>query len=281
MGTGTTVIAGPGDTWQAQPPGQPDGLRVARGVGWRVAGAVLSVVLVATGVLSTASWLARHTEVGDSLYEQAVSRVEVDTGAGNVEVAPGPADQVRVHRHLTWGFTRPVLHESRSGGTLRLWYECSGASFFGVGCDVDYRLVVPTGVALTIVTASGDVDVAGVRGAMDVDTASGGISVADAVGNLSLHTASGDVAVERSASARTTAHTASGNVTIDLTARPDAVEVGTASGDVSLTVPDGSSYQVDTETASGGTAIGVPRANSASASLSVTTDSGNISIGPG
>ncbi len=273
MSTDTTIAAGRGGTWQGPPPRQP----VVGGIGWRVAGAALSILLIAAGVLSAASWLARRTQTQDTVYRGAVSRIVLDVSSGDIGVTTGAEDQIQVHRHLVWTFSKPRLRESRSGDTLRLGFDCPPVEF-GVGCGVDYRLAVPPGVAISVGSSSGDIDVRGVTGGVTASTASGDISVSGTRGALALHSASGDVTALGLGSTPVSVRTASGDVALDFAARPDAVTVDTASGDVTIRVPEGAPYRVDTDTGAGDRTIQVARSDAAQSSLTASTGSGDIVI---
>jgi DUF4097 and DUF4098 domain-containing protein YvlB len=137
-------------------------------------------------------------------------------------------------------------------------------------------LTVPPQCRLEITTSSGDVSIRGdsvLRNPTHLRTASGDALVAGGVDELAMHTASGDLRVERRPLSRLeftsasgdlrvrrgcgdavlktasgdlrlsglvgslSARTASGDIIASWTATPPRIEVGTASGDVSLELP--------------------------------------------
>lgn len=147
-------------------------------------------------------------------------------------------------------------------------------------------------------TGSGDVYVFETTGLSRVETGSGNVRV-DTAGELRANTASGSVAatvvvgdaVLKTASGNVTladgrggvrANTASGSVSIKA-ARGSQVTVHTASGDVEVGVPAGTSVWLDLNTASGTTKsdltmTGAPSSGSARLKVQVRTASGDITL---
>jgi hypothetical protein len=135
--------------------------------------------------------------------------------------------------------------------------------------------------AVTVGTASGDVRVGRVGGGLKVRGASSNISVDDAGGDADLRTASGEVAVNR-ADGVLRAKTASGGVHVGEIGR-GAVDVHTASGDVSVGVPAGTGVWMDLNTVSGRTTSdltvgGAPQQAKPDLTVQVSTVSGNITL---
>lgn len=151
-------------------------------------------------------------------------------------------------------------------------------------------LTVPPQCRLEITTSSGDVSIRGdalLKGLTHLRTASGDALVAGGVDELDMHTASGDLRVERRLLSRLqftsasgdlrvrrgcgdavlksasgdlrlsglvgslSAHTASGDVIASWTTIPPRIEVGTASGDVSLELPKDTALRGSVSTRSG------------------------------
>lgn len=121
--------------------------------------------------------------------------------------------------------------------------------------DIEIELPRRTDTRMTVATASGDIDVSGITGAVAVTSASGDARVADGRGDIHLRTTSGDLQVDRiqgrfvaqstSGDLRLTGaqldqftvQAVSGDVLMESTlVRPADSQVKTVSGDVSLRI---------------------------------------------
>jgi hypothetical protein len=228
-------------------------------MGWRVTSSIFAVLVLAAGTLSTASWLARRTEVQDQAYRRPLGQIVLDVGAGDVTLLPG-GPGVTVHRHLTWSWTKPTISEVWDGSTLRITARCPVASF-APRCAVDYVLRVSDNARVTSHTTSGDVTLRGWAGDLSLSTTSGGITGSDL------------------ASGQVEAHTRSGDVTLAFARAPSQVTATTRSGGVAVTVPPGDRYRLHTGSRSGSVTARVTGDPASTRSIEVMTGSGDIHIG--
>lgn len=224
----------------------------------------------------------------DNAEAVTISRITVRPGSGDVTVhGSGPAGQVRIKRMVRYQGEQPDTRYEINGDELVLDTDC------GPRCSVSYEVTAPEGVAVRGETGSGDlaldgvgpvefrlgsgdVRVAGARGAVRAETGSGDIEVVDATGAVELRTGSGSIAARR-LTAGIEARTGSGDVTVELT-EPASARVHSGSGDVTLTVPEGR-YRLRASTGSGDADLGVTDDPSASLTLDVSTGSGNVTVG--
>lgn len=173
--------------------------------------------------------------------------VTVRSGAttGTVEVVrrgPAPRNDGALPGATTWD----------GASTLVLRPDCSG------GCDVDYQVTVPDGVAVTVHTGSGDIELNGT------------------LGTISLQTGSGDIDADVS-SDTVTLHTGNGDADLRLRDAPDQVTASSGSGDIDIRVPKGETYQVTHDTGSGDVDLNVQQGQSDHV-IQVRTGSGDISV---
>jgi DUF4097 and DUF4098 domain-containing protein YvlB len=96
---------------------------------------------------------------------------------------------------------------------------------------VTVRVAVPEGSAVTVVTASADIDVTGVVGGVDVKTSSGDISTDDVTADVHAKSASGHITVGN-VGGEIRAHTASGDLRCSSVA--GGALFATTSGDLEL-----------------------------------------------
>jgi DUF4097 and DUF4098 domain-containing protein YvlB len=131
-------------------------------------------------------------------------------------------------------------------------------------------------------TASGDVRVERVDGQVAMDSASGDIRLGYAGGDVTVQSASGDIRVGQ-AEASVRVKTASGDLHLDSVRRGEA-RLSSASGDVEVGVPAGTSVWLDLSTVGGTTRsdlqqmAGAPAGGTPDLSLHVSTASGDIDL---
>ncbi len=266
-----------------------------------LAGTVLAVGALASGCRY--GFNAQSNEAtDDTTLTQAVTAVQVASGAGDVSIQVGST--ASVHRELHYDNNKPGPSTTVANGVLTL-NDC------GQDCTVDYLVTVPAATKIDGSTSSGDITIAGAS-SVDVQASSGNVSVAGATGQVSVTTSSGDIKAASAGSdlqahstsgditvsgvkgavtlvsqsgriaasglsgARTTAHASSGNVTVTADVVQD-VDVQTSSGDVTITVPTGS-YRVTTGSGSGDVRSGIANDSSAQHSISATASSGDVRI---
>src|SRR6266545_4846005 len=209
--------------------------------------ASLGIALVLVGLMLLAFQVLGHGlsfDGGDTIplvnQQLAGNRLELSAAASDVEV-------------------------STSGDTVRVVE--SSRNFFCLFCSrhVSYRISVPNRAQADIKTASGDITVEGLKGAVALSTVSGEIRANDleggltagttsgevqlnnVLGKLQVNTISGDVRLEDGKVDSATVNTTSGEVDLDGVA--GALNIGTVSGDVA--VRDAHDGQLTVSTTSG------------------------------
>src|SRR4051812_44726701 len=190
---------------------------------------------------------------------EPVQKLVVAADAGNVRVVATDADRVTVRRTTHWVTSEPKPTKTVSGGVLRLADDCDGWTTFR--CETSYRIEVPRDLALDVKIDSGDIDVRGVTGAVN------------------LSSDAGDVSGQGLAGARVRAATDSGDVRLTLVSSPSSVEALSDSGDVDVELPRGE-YALDAHTDSGDTSVhGIVRYDRAPHAVKARSDSGDVTVG--
>ena len=186
-----------------------------------------------------------------------ISALSIDAGGGDVTVrAGGPPGTVEVTRKTRSATDLADLALTGwSGGTLTL--NCA------TGCDIDYEIRVPAGVAVNAETGSGDVELEG------------------NLGPVSLQTGSGDVEADIATTSDLATRTGSGDMELRFASVPNLISANSGSGDVDIQVPNGQAYDVDSQTGSGDTDIVVQRQDLADHQIQVKTGSGDITVSGG
>ncbi len=245
--------------------------------------------------------------------------LDVNTGSGNIDIRSGTSNQVQIIGRIKaaeWfgGSTArervsrleanpPIL---QSGNDLRIGHIDDPE--LRRNLSISYELVVPANTRLQSHTGSGNQNVSGLQGQVEVGTGSGSLTISDIGDVVRADTGSGNIEIDRakgSVRAKTGSgsiqasgiaggfegDTGSGNVTLEQTA-PGAVRVTTGSGSIELRGVRGS---LEAQTGSGSlSAEGDPTgmwklrtgsggvrlrlASAASFDLEAHTSSGSISM---
>lgn len=247
--------------------------------GWLVIGGIFTVLLVVTGALTAASWMALRTETQTHVYRQNATSIFVDIGTGDLTIAPGAPGQVSVQRtlHWSWSSQKPIIEERWDGPSLHVTGGCG--TWFSVGnCGVDYVLEVPEGVSVQAHTSTGDVTVHNILGQLDLSTSTGNIRVTGATGTLRLDASTGHITAKRIESTVVDASTSTGDITLQFVTAPRTVTAQTSTGDVNVIVPSGNSYRIQTNTNTGHERVHVTRDDTSERSINASTKTGDIDI---
>ena len=226
--------------------------------------------------------------------------LEITTGSGSIDVRNGASNQIRVTGHIRvsngWFGENDNLEERikrieanppilQSGNDIRIGHIDDPELRRNIA--ISYEVVVPAETRLQANTGSGNSQVEGVQGPVEIGAGSGGIQVSDIGGTVRAETGSGNIAIDRikgnvrakagsgSIQASDVAggfegYTGSGHVTLEQTA-PGAVHVDTGSGGVELRGVRGS---LEAKTGSGS----ILAEGSPTGAWSVHTGSGGIHL---
>jgi len=111
-----------------------------------------------------------ETQHEATVFQQAVSVIDVDVSAGSVRIIGSDRSDVSVDMTVHSGIRSPSHSESVVDGHLRVH---SGCDFGFDNCSVDYVIKVPAGVDVTASTSGGNVDLESMKGNADVSTDGG------------------------------------------------------------------------------------------------------------
>jgi DUF4097 and DUF4098 domain-containing protein YvlB len=245
--------------------GQPESQRGGRRSGLGVALVLIGLALLAFQFVGPGLTLGGTRTLVDETLPG--SRIELSTTSANVEVRTWDEPTIRVEAVQRGGSEGDFdVDVSRSGDTVRV-SETGRSVFWSLfgSRDLRYSIMVPAGAEADIRTASGEIDIEGVSGAvtlgtvsgdvradeltggLTVETTSGEVRLNDIAGTLSVGTISGDVKLEDGQVEDVTIHTTSGEIELDGVA--GALNLGTVSADIK--VGDASEGQLTVATTSG------------------------------
>src|SRR5262245_12267849 len=120
-------------------------------------------------------------------------RFVIRVASGEVSVRGVEGDRVRVGVDDRQAFARDFSVETRDGSVEIRQHEKLGFNLCSRGGSVDFDVEVPHGAAVSVETASGEVEALDLDGDKRFRTASGEISLHRLAGPVDVETVSGDV----------------------------------------------------------------------------------------
>ncbi|QXJ20812.1 hypothetical protein AGRA3207_001590 [Actinomadura graeca] len=216
-----------------------------RGV-WVFLAIVTAFAVVAPAALWAVERAVRRTSTSMTPYRHAIKDVRLDMGDARVSVGPGPEGEARVFKRLTWALRKPAVGESLIDDVLYVTFRCDDPSALtaGLECGGDIDVQVPPGVRVSAVSSSGEINVRGLTGDLDLRTGAGEIGVAGARGRLRLQAGAGTLRGTGLAASKTLARVTSGELDLRYAEPPGYVEATAGAGSVKVIVPPGSRYRV-------------------------------------
>ena len=188
-----------------------------------------------------------------------IQDISIDWASGTITIRPGDTDEILYEEAGNFDSAYAMVAKV-SGSKLTIQY-CKDSSIlkggfsFGGSLHKDLTITVPRNWVcreLEIDVASADLDIRELTiQEFDFDSASGKCALTDcAVGELSLDTASGDVTVSGTLDTLD-CDSASAKLQLDLKNTPRSIDVDTASGSLTMTLPSDCGFTVSLDALSG------------------------------
>src|SRR5258708_400939 len=189
--------------------------------------------------------------------------LEVLTRSGDITVRNGAAGTVSIHARIhsgnSWfgGDRKQEVQELQSNPPIRQNGNNIRIDYVNLNnISIDYEITVPENTAIRAHTGSGDQNVEGLKGNIDLESGSGDLRLARLTGELRFQTGSGNVrGHELSGPAKIKA--GSGDIEIEERGAGD-VDIRTGSGNITLRVPSDAGFDVDISSNSGTVTLGHP-----------------------
>ena len=258
--------------------------------------------LLLTAVLSVTTVALADSTFDKTLNVSGQADLYVQTGSGNIHVAPGNGGQIHIvgHVHAGWSSIGDVnariqrIVENppivQNGNTVRVG-EVTDHSLFN-NISIDYDVTVPADVALNLHSGSGDVEVNNVGRFVSAASGSGNVRARGTHGPLDIGSGSGDLQVDDAGAGDVKARTGSGNIRVNgfnggFTGKTGSGDieafghlqnggtVSTGSGEVRLHLTPDSRFTLEASTGSGDIRVkmgGVVAANTDTSRHHVTTE---------
>ena len=201
----------------------------------------LALLLISCGLMFVANVRAQDFQKNYSI--PANGSINIRNVSGNIVITGYDGDAISVSAYKE-GRDREMVEIEDTSTASRVDLAARYPSECNCNVDVRFELRVPRNLGYNfdqISTASGDINVSGVRGEMRLSTASGNVEVKDVAGEVNARTASGDVEVQINSlegSGNMKFSSASGDVHVRLPSTLDAdVRMTSISGSVETDFP--------------------------------------------
>lgn len=243
----------------------------------RAAAVLIALVGTAGVVVAGLATFAPEEDLTTFTQPGPIRSVEVDLEGGRIEVVAGAADAAQVERTRRYLGGAPTTTETLVEGVLRIRAACP--RFLAVGCRVDYRLEVPSGVAVRVRSDRGSVSVVDVAGMVEVDTAAGGVRLTRTRGPVRVKTSAGSVDGVDLVAAFLDATTGAGRIRLTLAEPPGRVGLRTGAGSIDLVLPPATGgYRVDADAGAGKVDVSVDQQPGSARAVTARSGSGSIRV---
>jgi Putative adhesin len=278
---------------------------------------VAAALIALTGyawVHGTVVYLASQSQVGSSVgfSVPAARQARVTSSNADLTVRPGRGGRIVVRGRLRSSFARPVFRYRSTAAGLALDPQCRVPA--GT-CSLDLGVTVPAGLPVSVSDSFGELDASGLRGTVALsdntgdliasrltgnlhladsfgtltasglagtirlDNNSGDIRAARITGDTRLQDSFGTISVTGLAAADVVVRNNTGDISLTFTKVPRQVNVTDSFGDITLVLPPGpATYRVVTRNSFGGTTVSVPQSPTAGSMITVSNNSGDITI---
>lgn len=261
---------------------------------------LLAIALTAVFTTAAFAWNSPQGTFDKTLTVNGPVDLEVLTGSGDVIVRSGSAGSVTIHGkiyvgdHWLHGNREADVRQIEQNPPIRQQGNSIHIDYVNMhNISIDYEITVPAETAVRTHSGSGDQDIEGTHGNVDVTTGSGDVKLTNLTGEVHLQTGSGDVRgrgvagpihggtgsgdveVEETGQGDIDLHTGSGNMTVrgiqgrfrgeagsgDITAegtQAGAWDIHTGSGNVRIRLPQNAAFDADISTSSGTVNVNSP-----------------------
>ncbi|WP_178379860.1 DUF4097 family beta strand repeat-containing protein [Cryptosporangium aurantiacum] len=219
-----------------------------------------TAVIAAVAALTTLTACDSGTRTATESYEatETVTTLEVDSGGGDIEVAPAADGTLRITETMRYTGDKPSPRHAVDGGTLTLESGCDDVSG---NCGVNYRIEVPAAVAAQLSSGGGDV------------------TLTAPIVALAARTDGGRLAADGVEASAVRATTDGGAIRLRCTTVPGRVDLDSGGGAVTVQLPSGA-YAVDASTDGGKASVRVVESSSSHHRVTVRSRGGNVTVEP-
>jgi hypothetical protein len=242
-----------------------------------VLGGIFAVATIAWGCYQLVSLIAHERTRSEVSFPAGVTRLQIDTDAGHIELRGTDGDTIRGERVIDRGIGEPRFSERVDGDTLVIRADCPWWS--NHNCGVEYVLDVPASVAVDASSSGSGIETFGLFGPQTLDSSGGGITVVDPAGELDIDSSGGGITVRGARSPQVVADSSGGGVRVGFAAPPASVDVESSGGGVTIELPPGPvAYAVDAESSGGGRRVDVKTDPDSASRIRARSSGGGVTV---
>jgi hypothetical protein len=258
-------------------------------------GTPLALLAIGWVALTGVAWAGQGSYRMSETVTNPGHAVAVSVDSGQLTVGPAAGTQLRLQVTAHYALVRSTVRADSGPSGLSIHERChqlTGPCSFTSAVSVPARAraaisvgsgqLTARGLAgrITLTDHSGQIEALALTGVTRIRNDSGNIAASDLSGaSLLVQDQSGDISLTGLSSQDVTVSDQSGDVTVTFAKVPGQVRITNQSGDVQLVLPAGpTAYHVSAHTAAGRTFVGVPTSSSSAHVITVSDDSGDVTI---
>jgi len=256
-------------------------------------GVVLSLLVIAWGVLLLVDLLGRTSEDRSATLPATSGQLVVSSSGGGIRVAAGDVSDVQIVTHLRYGLSTPRLRQEARPDAVYLAASCPWYSNY---CSVRYEITVPRTMAVRAESSGGSVSVRGVSGSVETDSSGGSITVTDTTGSVRARSSGGGITISSAGGSLdldtsgggvvatglrgdARASSSGGGVRLIFDTPPQSVTANSSGGNVEVFLPRvAGGYRVDATSSGGDQVIEVPTDPASTRRIMVRSSGGDARV---
>ncbi len=208
-----------------------------------------------------------HRNYASQLAATGLRALQVEGENGDIRVSGAAVRAIEIRARIETNdpatLPKDSVEISRNGDTAIVASECNrtGIAFWSIqNCGVDYDILYPRAMRVSVTAVNGDVTIIGAEAAVEARTTNGDVTIRDASSDVDANSQQGDVT------------TYLGSAWLGRT-----LALGTRFGDIRLAVPQGFHADVQTHTIAGDV-DGVSSIPIGSADVRLSTIFGDVTV---
>jgi hypothetical protein len=241
--------------------------------------AALVVSVAAAALLAGCAFIDSANEHEERSYtvDEKVDALSVRDPSGRIEVLTGTGP-VSVREQYTYASSPPKTSHKVESGTLNLVNSGCDQSGLNRRCQVDYRIEVPAGTAVTVDADAGQVTITGITAAVKINADAGAVQLTAVTGAVEVTANAGTIKGTGLAGV-TKVHSDAGSVDLAYVKAPTSVDASSDAGRVTVRLPAGT-YAVDAKVSAGHRTVDVANDPNSPNRITVRSDAGSVEVIP-
>ncbi len=187
-----------------------------------------------------------HHDGGFTEIDESIHTVVIEVETGEVELVAAELDGAEVEWESHWNRRCPDIDVYESNGILTVRGRCPVGAF---SCSTDFRIVVPPGVEVDATVTTGSLELADV-GPVLATLTTGELDIRGATGELDLELTTGGIHAYDLVTDELRASVVTGSIELELEEDFELLDAELVTGDMTIIVPEGC-YDMDLDVVTG------------------------------